>query len=424
MRILLMTNSAIGRWGYSIVGSKVADALQEAGHQVMYLGMQTLSPPQKLDNGIVTLGIRYHYLAQDVLKDYLWTYNINLLITLFDVWLPDACYITELCKQQRVTWLAHATIFTDPISPYLRTNLSMSNAIIAPSKYNLDALNAAGLGTQTNYIPHGIDLDTFKPMGEKVRQRWREKLGIPQDAFVALSVMRNNHPGKNYPALFKAWKIATKESREFRENAKLLILADPIEPKGLRLDYLRKMYEIEDSAMFIWAKPSTDLATIEPTYENDNAGMLHNANMGFDSEAMAHLYNVADVHVMSSAGESFSLPTIEAQACGVPCIATNFSTGVELIGEPKAGLLANVAAMTTHPAVLTDMAEVNPISLAEKMLFMFKEPEKRKVFATNALKNAKKYDIKKILPQWVELVNQLEEELVMKANYKVGRLGI
>ncbi len=419
-----MTNSAIGRWGYAIVGSKVAEALQEAGHQVIYLGLQTLAPPYKQENGIVNIGIKYDAVASDVLKDYLWMYKAKLLITLFDVWMPSTFYIPEVCRNQRVAWLAHATIFTDPISPFLRTNIGHADRIVAPSLYNEDALKAAGLGERTRHIPHGIDLETFRPLGKKIKEEWRERLRIDKDAFVALSVMRNNHPGKNYPALFKAWKMAREKSKEFSENAKLLVMADPLEIKGSRLDILRKMSRVEDSVEFIWAKPSQDLETLNPTYENDDDGMSHHANIGFTSDRMALLYNMADVHVISSSGESFNLPTVEAMACGVPCIATNFSTGVELIGAPRAGLLADVATMTTHPAVLGDMAEVSRESLADKMLLMFLDRKGRNRFARNALKNSKKYDINKVLPQWVSLVDEMKENILLRANYNSGRLGI
>ena len=423
MRILFMSNSAIGRWGYAIVGSKVADALQEAGHQVIYLGLQTLAPPYKLDNGIVAIGIRYDATARDALENYTWIYRTNLLLTMFDVWREDTYHLPQICRQQRMAWLAHATVFTDPISPFLRKNIEKADMIVAPSLYNQDALKAASLGEKTRHIPHGVDLDIFSPLGKKKRNEWRERLQIEKDAFVALSVMRNNHPGKNYPALFKAWKKA-REEREFRENAKLLVLADPVEIKGLRLDVLRKMHRLEDSVKFIWARPSDDLSTLDPTYEKDRKGMPHHANIGFTADRMAFLYNLADVHVSSSMGESFGLPHLEAQACGVPCIATSFSTGRELVGAPNAGLLAQVAAMTTHPVVLGDMAEVDVEDLAEVILVMYEHKDKRRRFSRNALKNAKNYSLDKILPQWVSLVNEIEENIVLRTDYSKGRLGI
>ncbi len=184
------------------------------------------------------------------------------------------------------------------------------------------------------------------------------------------------------------------------------------------------MQGIQDSVQFVWAKPTEDLATLDPTYEGDTHGMPHHANIGFSEERMSYLYNVADVFVSSSMGESFCLPVIEAQACGVPCIATAFSTGKELIGEPFAGALARVKAFITHPAVLGDMAEVDEEYLAGKLLDTYTSSIQRKEWAANALTNANDYSWCKILPQWNTLIEKVIKEGVLRTDYKRGRLGI
>jgi glycosyltransferase involved in cell wall biosynthesis len=419
-----MSNSAVGRWGYAIVGSRVADGLQAAGNQVIYLGLQTLAPPHKLDNGVVTIGIRYDYRGRDSLKDYLWMYKANMLITMFDIWHPETHYIPKVCENQKVAWVAHATVFTEKLSPLLLKNIGKADMIVAPSEYNKAVLDDAGLGHKTAYIPHGVDLDVFKPMGDKVKKEWRGKLGLPQDAFVAMSVMRNNSQWKNYPALFRAWKIACDESREFRERAKLLILADPHEVTGTRLDMLRKIERVESSVSFVWAKPSADLGTLDPTYEGDPEGMRHHANIGFTDDRMALLYNIADVHVSSSSGESFSLPTLESQACGVPCIASAFSTGRELIEKPGAGLLANVGAFTMNYDVLGDMALIDRTDLANKMITMQNDDKAREKMSRRALENAKRYEIGSVTQKWVRLVEEVKDRAILKADYSKGVLGI
>ena len=50
------------------------------------------------------------------------------------------------------------------------------------------------------------------------------------------------------------------------------------------------------------------------------------------SEQLATMYRAADVLLATSMGEGFGVPTIEAQACGVPVIVSNFSASPELVG--------------------------------------------------------------------------------------------
>jgi glycosyltransferase involved in cell wall biosynthesis len=53
---------------------------------------------------------------------------------------------------------------------------------------------------------------------------------------------------------------------------------------------------------------------------------------GLSSEVVAKAYSASDVLLMTSRGEGFGVPTIEAQACGVPVIVTNWTAQPELVG--------------------------------------------------------------------------------------------
>jgi glycosyltransferase involved in cell wall biosynthesis len=46
---------------------------------------------------------------------------------------------------------------------------------------------------------------------------------------------------------------------------------------------------------------------------------------------MALLYNAADVYMGASMSEGFGIPLIEAQACGLPVVTTDFSAMPELV---------------------------------------------------------------------------------------------
>jgi len=52
----------------------------------------------------------------------------------------------------------------------------------------------------------------------------------------------------------------------------------------------------------------------------------------FSLAQMAHLYSAMDVMLAASCGEGFGIPTVEAQACGVPVIVSDFSASPELCG--------------------------------------------------------------------------------------------
>lgn len=54
---------------------------------------------------------------------------------------------------------------------------------------------------------------------------------------------------------------------------------------------------------------------------------------GISQEIMASIYSGMDVLLATSMGEGFGIPTVEAQACGVPVIVSDFAASKELCGD-------------------------------------------------------------------------------------------
>jgi glycosyltransferase involved in cell wall biosynthesis len=70
-------------------------------------------------------------------------------------------------------------------------------------------------------------------------------------------------------------------------------------------------------------KAPMDRVRIAPQFE---------LRMGISSNIIADLYRASDVLLATSRGEGFGVPILEAQACGVPAIGTNWTATPELLG--------------------------------------------------------------------------------------------
>ena len=71
---------------------------------------------------------------------------------------------------------------------------------------------------------------------------------------------------------------------------------------------------------------------------------------GFHYLDMNKVYNVMDVFFLSTSGEGFGVPTIEAMGCGIPCVVTDYTTTHELLIEDgKCGLPVKLSGVESAP---------------------------------------------------------------------------
>lgn len=104
--------------------------------------------------------------------------------------------------------------------------------------------------------------------------------------------------------------------------------------KGLiyLLEALAKVRTEREAELLVIGKPREG-STIPATIERLGIKNAVRFVTGIDEEALVRLYAEAQVAVVPSLYEGFSLPAIEAMACGVPLIATTGGALPEVVGE-------------------------------------------------------------------------------------------
>lgn len=402
--ILLFSNSVQNNYGYSVVAEKVVDYLKHH-YNVFCVGMQSIHPPRKKD-GVVYLGINSCPFGSDSLKDYLLAYDIDVLITMFDIWVPNAHYVPQTVHDTGVKWIAHVTLNTTPLNTRFKEILQHAHLNVAPSEFVFNELKANGYNN-TVHIPHGVDLELFKP-------KKKEK----DDGFIFFSTMRNKGGIKDFPALFTAYRSLLDRSEQARKTSKLIVLSDPTEVDGQNLYDLRKMCGLESHLQFVNWTPSKDNTSLEPCQEGK--GFKHFANNNFSRETMVELYNLADCCVSSSAGESFNLPALESLACGVPIIVSNNTTGPELTDNGKCGLLSDIQYPMMN-GLFSYQMHVSKDALSKNMETMMMDKELRDKMILHGLEHVKKYSWEFRLPLWKTAIDNV---LNMPTDYGRGVSGI
>jgi glycosyltransferase involved in cell wall biosynthesis len=180
---------------------------------------------------------------------------------------------------------------------------------VTPSTWSAEGFYNAGFRPeQVIVVPHGVDVETFRPMPE-LRPQIRKKIGIPDDSFVFLSVgaMTGN---KGIDLLFRGF---AEVSRTY-PNAFLLL-------KGI--DPLYK------SSAFL----SENMKVLSPAdRERVEARMIYFGG-SFRLKKMAQLYQAADAYVSPYRAEGFNLPVLEAAASGIPLICTGGGATDDFVTE-------------------------------------------------------------------------------------------
>ncbi len=164
------------------------------------------------------------------------------------------------------------------------------------------------------YVPHGVDTAVFYPRPDD-RDAIRDELDIPRDAYLVGMVAANSGnpavPRKAFPQAFDAF--ATFANRHPDAWLYAHSKAHPTGGSGISLDKLAT---------------AVGCPTGRVRFPPDEAWQL-----GMTSKVVSNIYQAFDVLLMPSMGEGFGVPLLEAQACGVPVIASNHSAMSELATE-------------------------------------------------------------------------------------------
>ncbi|MES2829544.1 MAG: N-acetyl-alpha-D-glucosaminyl L-malate synthase BshA [Bacteroidota bacterium] len=117
-------------------------------------------------------------------------------------------------------------------------------------------------------------------------------------------------------------------------------------------------------------------------------------------DAVEEILSVSDLFLMPSESESFGLAALEAMACKVPAITSNAGGLPELNIDGFCGFMSNVGDID---------------DMAEKAIMILKDDDVLNRFKENALIRAKDFDLKKILPEYVNYYSEvIERQLKLK----------
>jgi hypothetical protein len=312
MRIAWTSNAPWSPTGYGVQTQEIVPKLMQDGHKVAILANYGLSGATIEFNGIPIMGSGMDAYSNDLTPAQMSAWinqdksEIGLGITLYDVWV-----------YQSPAWDENPILSWTPIDHEIVPEgvkgwfdrIGKGKWALAMSKFGEDQLLNAGVERErVFYAPHSFNQIFFKPTESQLRK----EMGIPEDAH--LTIINAANKGltpirKCWPEMLEAWcEFARRHDDAFLYiHTEFFGLASGVKI-GRLLDHFK-------------APPTR--VKVAPQFEY---------RQGIPQELLAKLYSMSDVLLMTSRGEGFGIPVIEAQACGVPVIVTNWTAQPELVG--------------------------------------------------------------------------------------------
>jgi glycosyltransferase involved in cell wall biosynthesis len=241
-----------------------------------------------------------------------------------------------------------------------------ADAFVAMSRLIRDEIVGAGVPPgKVRHIPHGVDVDRFRPAAPEEREALRRRLGLPAEGPIVVFTGRLLR-GKGVEALLEAF--VSQEPRADQEaRAHLLIVGSGA---GQAL--------------------SVEEAVRERVARADLAGRV---TLTGRVENVEDYLRASDIFAFPSVFEGLGLSLIEAQACGLACIASRTGGIVDVIEDGKNGVLVS-------PGQVKD--------LAAALSALLRDEDRRRALSAAGRKSAlERFDIQDSLDRYRALFREI-----------------
>ncbi|NJN16095.1 MAG: glycosyltransferase family 4 protein [Oscillochloris sp.] len=172
---------------------------------------------------------------------------------------------------------------------------NLMDEIWTPTSWGAEVFRASGVRPPIQVIPLGVDPAIFQP--GPPRKRF-------QDRTIFVSVFEWSRR-KGWDVLLHAYRAAFRPD----DDVLLLLKIDSREP-GIN--------------------PLQEIAAVLPA-SAPPVGVFY--NQALSGERLSELYRSADCFVLPTRGEGWCMPALEAMACGLPVIVTNWSGPTAFVNE-------------------------------------------------------------------------------------------
>lgn len=312
-----LSNAPYAPTGYGTQTNQVVRRMVADGHQMVVACNYGLEAVTTNYEGIELWPRGFDVYSNDVVAPYFRDWSRQhpglkpYLFTLYDVWTFQG---PRWDTMPVVSWVPIDHL---PVPPAVEAFCRKPNVTpVAMSLFGKEQLGKRGISCE--YVPHAVETSVFKPT-PRVQQddgRWltgREIMGIAEDAYVVLIANANKSGGNVHRKAFPEQVLAFSIFAQQHPDAVLFIHSEQYGSMGgLPFDPLLS---------------ACGLKPHQVRFVNQ-----YQLRVGIPQEVLAAIYTASDVLLSPTYGEGFGITVVEAQACGLPVIVSDFTAQDELAG--------------------------------------------------------------------------------------------
>lgn len=252
--------------------------------------------------------------------------------------------------------MAYVPIDGDPVSPKMMRTFQAFDTLVVYGDFGEAAIHHRNPNMSLEKIPHGVDLEMFRPVSAKERQQGREMLLSDQfkGQFIIGCVTRNS-ARKDPAALVKAFATFVRPATACQDCGHV-VPAKLAQCPECNSNHVVHMDPKDDAYLYLHTVADElasghgfDLVDLVRSYNlvgRVGLPMGLRPGVGVPDEQLNLIYNAMDVFSLPTQGEGWGLTIMEAMAAGVPVLTTGYSAHVEFV----VGDMIKVAAFVTHQA--------------------------------------------------------------------------
>ena len=386
-----------GSSAYSKISYETCVRLVKEGYTVSHLPMGMANKMgRQLYEGVVILQSGNDPFGEDVAVSEYLQQKADLLIVNKETW------NLRTIPKWGINFVPICPIDHSPVSSFITSKLEYAFKVISISRHGQQELQRKGI--KSTYIPNGCRTDLFKPMDKAL---CKKAFYFEPDDFI-IGLVARNQSRKMIPRQLRIYKRFLEMNPNIKCHLMIWTNVAPyrspedtvtsVADVGVHL--LPELYELG------LGNPPNDVRWTK-WEEVDKIGGLpdYSPSGAWD---MTKLFNSFDVLLGCSGGEGAGIIYLEAAACGVSSVYTDYAAAPEYAGSAGLPVKASDYVILNTPGTRYALADID---MAAEALTKIYYADREKLAKRNRI-HAEKYSWDRVISQyWKPFLEECKDEL-------------